>query len=402
MTVLRIGCFDHGSLEDRRTFLRRYHLWDLTRRGFRGERNGRWYGFSEQPDAPVLQLQDSLRAMGFYPFGGLDGVFGYRTQSSVRLFQEFVTVADGMDIGGVDGMVGPRTAAVIDDWLSEGRTAGWGEASAEYLEALAALRELREIFGASSQRGVRLLNDGAAASASRAVADWTFDERDLHLIGIRRNENRVFTAADGGRPERRNEDLFILLANGKRLVFRGSTNPNPRVSGRPDQPFILRGQHEFYFAWHKLSTLSDPGSTRVYRAFKPVGSGPLVVRTRENLLTEASFESASANNSINIHWSGSGTKNWSAGCQVVAGRKYIDYRNEVVDLSERSSVGYSDLSGARTRGAYNVLLDASTVFARDPSLRGDRLLYTVLYEKDVQRTSAGQLIDFSETVDRLS
>lgn len=142
-------------------------------------------------------------------------------------------MAQGVDVGGVDGMVGPNTQAVIDSWVEAGETAPWGEASPEYTQAMAGLRQLREHFLSSSQRGIELLNAGAAGSASRAVADWTYDDDDLHLIGIRRNENEVFTAEDGGRPRRMNEDLFILLANGKRLVFRGSTNPNPRSRGGP-------------------------------------------------------------------------------------------------------------------------------------------------------------------------
>ncbi|MCP4203913.1 MAG: peptidoglycan-binding protein [bacterium] len=402
MAVLRIGCCDSGSIADRKGFLSGYHMWNLTSRGFRGERDGKWYGFSEQAGTPVRRLQEKLRAMGFYPFGAVDGIFGYRTQSSVRLFQEFVTVAGGIDLGGVDGMSGPKTQAIIDSWAKAGKKAPWGKPSPEYTQAMAGLRQLKQHFSASRLQGISLLNKDAAGSASRAVADWTFDNSDLHLVGIRRNENKVFIADDGGRPRRMNEDLFILLANGKRLVFRGSTNPNPRVAGRPDQPFILRGQHEFYFAWHKLASLSNPSSTRVYRAFKPCGSGPLIVRAKDNLLSEKSFESVSANNSINIHWSGAGTVNWSAGCQVVAGQKYIDYRNEVVDLTGRAARSYGDLSGSKTRGAYNVLLDALTVFAKDARTSGDRLLYTLLYEKDVQRTKAGELVDFDETIKRLS
>lgn len=401
MTVLRIGCYDRGSLPDRRGFLSGYHMWDLTTRGFRGERDGSWHGFVEQPGTPVLRLQKKLRAMGFYPFGTVDGIFGYRTQSSVRLFQEFVTVAEGVDVGGVDGVSGPKTQSIIDSWAGAGKKAPWGAASPEYTQAIAGLRQLQQHFSTSRLKGITLLNQGAGGSASRAVADWSFDDQHLHLVGIRRNENDVFTAADGGRPRRENEDLFILLANGKRLVFRGSTNPNPRVSQRSDVPFILRGQHEFYFAWHKLSSLNDPSKTRVYRAFKPCGNGPLIVRAKDNLLTESSFDSASPNNSINIHWSGSGTVNWSAGCQVVAGKKYIDYRNEVVDLTDRAARAYSDLSAQKTRGAYNVLLDALTVFAKDARVTGDRLLYTLLYERDVKRTRSGELVDFQETLERL-
>ena len=431
MSTLRLGCHDAGAIDDKDAYLRRFHDWPQNF-GFRGETNGRWRPFRGLAGSPVRDLQSLLRRIGFYPYGELDGVYGYRTQSSVRLFQEYVTVAsagrDGKsdhhdsdsqddksvnDVGGVDGVVGPRTRDALDTWDTEGKRLsiqgagdgghdGGGEESPEYSQAFEGLNQLRELFRTSTLKGIKLLNRHADGSSSRVVQDWHFDKNDIHLVGIRRNENEVFVADDGGRPRRANDDIFVLLINGKRLVFRGSTNPSPRIAGRPDQAFILRGQHEYRFGWHKLSTLNEPSTTRVYRAFKPLGPGPLVVRTRDDLLTEASFEHTSANPLINIHWSGSGTVNWSAGCQVIAGLKYIDFRNEVVDLSGRASRAYADLSSTRTRGAYNVLLDAMTVFAKRPQPDGDTVLFTLLYEKDVKRTAAGAPIDFDDTIRRLS
>ena len=188
------------------------------------------------------------------------------------------------------------------------------------------------------------------------------------------------------------------------MVFRGSTNPDPKVGDRKNKAFLLRGQHVYRFGWHKIaSTESNPRETKVYRGFKPrIWQGPLVVRGEGGLLTENSYKEAKPNPAINIHWSGAGTRNWSAGCQVIAGRKYIDYRNELVDLTDRASSGYADLSGAKTRGAYNVLIDAMTIAAEDIRTSGDPILYTLLYEEDVKRTRAGELVDFDETIRRLT
>ncbi len=133
-----------------------------------------------------------------------------------------------------------------------------------------------------------------------------------------------------------------------------------------------------------------------------MAAGPLIVRAVGDLLTDRSFESCQRNNAINIHWSGAGARNWSAGCQVIAGLKYIDFRNELVDLTGRAASGYRDLSGSKTRGAYNVLIDAITMAARDIRTGGDPILYTLLYERDVRRTAAGGVVDFDETIRRLS
>jgi hypothetical protein len=400
--LLRLGHHDSGSISDAATYLSRFHDWRLPTKGFRAEKDGQWFALKSVGSAAIHDLQEKLREIGFYPRGEIDGIYGYRTRAAVRLFQEYVRAVEGRaEIGAVDGKAGDNTQAHIDRWVANGQRPAWSQPSEEYKQAMEALRGFRRHFTTHRPRGIELLDQGAARSSSRAVSDWTYDEPDLHLVGIRRGENELATLAPGKRV-RSNDDIFVLLVNGMRFVFRGSTDPSPNMAKRPDQAFLLRGQHEYRFGWHKVGgTEASPGKTRVYRAFKPRGSGPLVVRTRDDVLTESSFHSAEPNPSINIHWSGAGTSNWSAGCQVIAGLKYVDFRGELVDLEGRAARSYSDLSGSRTRGAYNVLTDVLDVFAKDNSRTGDALLYTLLYEADV-RAVAKAPIDFDAAVELLS
>lgn len=85
---------------------------------------------------------------------------------------------------------------------------------------------------------------------------------------------------------------------------------------------------------------------------------------------------------INIHWSGIGTTNWSAGCQVIEGRRYLNHRGVVVDCTAFASPGYAGL-GSKTRGAFNVLLDVITMFAPSNAISGTRVNYTLLHERDL-------------------
>jgi hypothetical protein len=402
--LLKLGYHDAGSVADGTEYLKGYHDWSLRKPAFRGEKTGQWLGFSSVSGQAVADLQRQLREIGFFPRGAIDGVYGYRTRSAVRLFQEYVRAVESRhDIGHVDGEAGDKTQQQIKRWMSENRKPDLGGSRDQYKQAMEGLRQLQKHFKAANPKGIQLLNAHAAGTASRSVDDWTYREEDIHLIGIRRNENEVFR--DGkGKTRRANDDIFVLLLNGMRLACRGSTNPSPSVAKRPDQAFLLRGQHAYRFGWHKIKgTEQAPAKTNVYRAFKPkVPAGPLIVRAIGDLLTDDSFRSAAPNPGINIHWSGSGTANWSAGCQVVAGMKYINYRNETVDLSDRAARSYGDLTGARTRGAYNALIDLITVSANDIRTNGDNLYYTLLYERDVKTTAAGAPIDFDEIVARLS
>ncbi len=402
--LMRLGFVDSDSSRDTGGYLKSWHDWRLPDHGLRLEGTGAWTGFKRLSENPVKDLQTRLRAAGFYPKGELDGVFGYRTQSAVRLFQEYVLTVEGRpEIGDVDGIAGNRTQEHLDRWVAEGRLPAWSAQTAEHRSAMEGLRSLQQHFLDSDLKGIRLLEENAGDSASRKVADWTYRDGDIHMVGIRRNENEVFDT-DSGTRRRRNDDVIVLLIHGTRWVFRGSTNPSPNIARRPDQPFLIRGQHEYRFGWHKIAgTEQKPGGSKVYRAYKPRNwKGPLIVRAVGDLLTDESFTAATPNPAINVHWSGSGTANWSAGCQVVAGAKYLNFKGDLVDASHRAAAGYGQLSGSKTRGAYNVFVDLTTIFADDPRPAGDTILYTLLYERDVRQTEAGSLIDFDQVVAQLS
>ncbi len=397
--MLSLGCCDQGSVSDPKEYLSKFHEWQLPAPKFRGEKSGEWIDFQNVTGTSVRAAQEQLRELGFFPHGAIDGVYGYRTQSAVRLFQEYVcTVEDRADIGDVDGVLGDITRSHLDRWVEAGMRPAWGPPSPDYTAAMAGLTQLKQYFSSSGlDEEIRLLNDHAAGTSSLPVEAWRYAEDDIHLVGVRRNVE--------GTTKRGNDDLFVLLVHGMRMVFRGSTDPTPEKAKRSDAAFLLRGQHRYRFGWHKVAEMAkhplDPA--QVYRAFKPKDpAGPLVVRTIADRLTDKSFQKAEANPGINIHWSGSGTSNWSAGCQVVAGLKYIDFTNALRDLSGRAAVAYGDLGSKKTRGAYNVLVDMLTVFATDAGPGGDTLYYTLLYERDVHHTEAGALVDFPATIKRLS
>jgi hypothetical protein len=154
--------------------------------------------------------------------------------------------------------------------------------------------------------------------------------------------------------------MFVLLLNGATWTFYRSTDPNPRMADRADEPPSMRGQHRYRFGWHKLS---DPN--RVYRAFRPASA------RRTDLPRRPERRCADGRRpprwperepTINIHWSRAGTSNWSAGCQVIAGRRYVNHRGQTVDCGAFAARGYAELPG-KTRAAYNVLLDLVSAFA---------------------------------------
>jgi hypothetical protein len=99
----------------------------------------------------------------------------------------------------------------------------------------------------------------------------------------------------------------------------------------------------------------------------------------------------SPNNAINIHWGGKGISNsasWSAGCQVVAGNRYVNHRDQPIDCSKFAAVTYDQL-GTRiggvyqTKGAYSVLEDLVTALSGAVS-NDNVVLYMLLTEQDLK------------------
>jgi peptidoglycan hydrolase-like protein with peptidoglycan-binding domain len=336
-------------------------------------------------------MQTALRAAGFFPAGQPNGILDYRSVSAVRLFQEYVRSVEGLtDIGAPDGVVGPNTTKHLTRWGNSAKRADWADHSPD--NAVAGFRywmlvlAMYQAYNANTP--VTLIVKKAEAytdpSDTVKIAQWNLDRRAIHLIGIRRQEWR-------SAPLRKNDDVFVLLVNGLAFGFLGSTDPNPKQADRADESYLVRGQHQYRFGWHKQSD-----ANRVYRAFRPVGPGVLVCRdfVQDDALTDADLAGGlQGNPTINIHWSGASTGNWSAGCQVIEGTRYLDHRGVVVDCSAFAAPNYTAL-GNKTKGAFNVLLDLITVFSASNAASGVGLHYTLLYEKDLQlETTPGQTID---------
>lgn len=371
-TILRLGTVDQGAVPaDKKAFLEPYHasMADTLKRKqmFRDEANGIWRSFQEVPGRSIKELQQFLKDAGFMPKANMDGVFGYGTQAAVRLFQEYIrTVKNDPTIGTPDGVVGPKTWGYVDAWKNEAQgrkvpLCEWATFSAkkpspEFRRWIALLKAAKQFYKKGDNPIVALVDAYSRPTDTKKVSDWDHSAKTIHLIGIRRSQEL-------GAPKRENDDLFILLINGMAFRFWGSTDPNPGLAERADIPFLTEGQHEYQFGWHKISN-----NNTIYRALRPAGPGVLVFRDRDaNLaLTEADIRKGldtAPNTTINIHWSGIGSTNFSAGCQVIAGRSYINHKGDLIDCSAFAAVSYGDLASGKTRGAYNVFTDLLLSYA---------------------------------------
>lgn len=392
-STLKLGCVDRNARpsETGRYFRKIHEEPMLARDEFRGEKTSHWIPFNQMDGTEVRELQSRLRDFGFYPNSEIDGIFGYETQSSVRLFQENVrNVEEAIKIGTPDGIVGPNTLRALDRWNAEGKQSDWADVSsqnptAEFQYWMELLNQYRQTnLQQPVNLVVELLNAFDRPADSAKVADWNTDSSEIHVVGIRRPEWRKNQV-------RRNDDLFVLLVNGLVFKFFGSTDPNPVQAKRPDEAYLIRGQHRYRFGWHKLDYME-----KVYRAFRPASHGVLIGRDFDDddvLDDEDIRKGLQANAAINIHWSGAGTGNWSAGCQVIDGSRYISHLDKKVDCSPYAAGSYKTLP-QKTRGAYNLFLDLITAFAPDASIRnGSSILYTLIYDRDFNiPTNAGQTL----------
>lgn len=384
MAILRLGITDQGAVpQSAAAFFGPYHeSWNMQDK-FRGEKNKRWRDFTEQSGREVFDLQTRLRALGFLPYGELNGIFDYRTQSSARLFQEYVRSVEGEEsMGAPDAVVGPITFHHLDRWMGAAAKADWDNVSssnpnAAYIDWMRLLEKVKAHYQQTPNPILQKVQAFQGASDTRSVADWDYSSEHVHLIGIRRGAGATWKI-------RINNDVFVLLINGLVFMFFGSTDPTPQDERSERPPFLVPGQHLYRFGWHKVS---DP--VLVYRAFRPAKHGVLILRdmpgSSRDALDAADLERGSVENNltINIHWSGKHTKNWSAGCQVISGGGYINHQDDLIDCWQHAAVNYTDLPKL-TRGAYNVLLDLITVFSKDTRVsNGDLLHYTLINESDL-------------------
>ncbi len=377
MSTIFLGSCDTGKTPtDTKKFLAPYHRDGILKNttSFRDDDRTTWRRFRDTSSSEVAQLQQFLFKAGFMPRGVIDGVFDYVTQASVRLFQEYVRTVEGVRDMLPDGIVGTGTWGHIDRWKAAGKVSDWGIASntnpsKEYKEWMDLLHKAKAHYQQHPHPILLQVADFRKPSDTRKVDDWEFDSKEVHLIGIRRGQ-------DLHQDRRENDDIFILLINGMVFKFWGSTDANEGMASRKDEAFLVEGQHKYRFGWHKIS---EEG--KIYRALKPFQYGVLVFRDRDDddALTEADLQMGlddSPNQTINIHWSGMGTSNWSAGCQVVAGKSYINHLDQVVDCSGFAATGYSTLNTSvkKTKGAYNVLADLIVSFSA-PGV--NHVLYTL-------------------------
>ncbi|MGH9753803.1 MAG: peptidoglycan-binding domain-containing protein [Blastocatellia bacterium] len=354
----------------------------------RGEKDGEWAEFRPLGGSAmtVADAQRFLRDAGFFPFGKVDGICGYRTLSAIRLFQEYVRTVEGdAGIGYPDGVMGPKTISRANRWKAKNQKTEWtgvsgADPSREYVKWMSLLREVKEKYAATPNAMLRKVNEFTQPSNTVKVSNWDFDPNKIHLIGVRRNETNI------GGGEQKFDDAFVLLIRGLAFKFFGSTDPgatdNPKGA-----PFLTQGQHLYRFGWHKLSDLD-----RVYHALKPLNRGVLVVRSKDMVLNDADLAAGlDPNDTINVHWGGEGLRNvgrWSVGCQVIAGKGYINHNDANVNCSEYAATIYDQLGSKnekgvyQTKGAYNVLTDLVT--ALSGADKDDNIIkYMLIYERDL-------------------
>ena len=411
MQTLKIGAFDQGhSDQELRTYLSKLHrhMSDSLRNKFQFRDNGKWFGIEPTGSNQVRELEEFLKKAGFMPFQEPNGIFDYFTLASLRLFQEYVrTVEKDASIGKPDGTAGPKTFEHIKRWKDQGLVADWGlkqvaqpteaqkaklnKQQAEYNRWLNLMKKAHEHFQQILHPIIELVENFSKESDTKKLKDWTFDPNDIHLVGIRRSQE------DTSRT-RVNDDIFVLLVNGMAFKFWGSTDPNQSMSDRNDEPFLVEGQHVFRFGWHKVS---DP--KKIYNALEPAGNGVLVFRDvdQDDALTDSDIQKGleGPNDSINIHWSGVGSANFSAGCQVIAGKSYINHLDEVVDCSKFAATSYSGWESGLTMGAYNLLADLVLAYSPSFHLEGkaNTLLYT-LGRDDVLELDPSLGVAYAESI----
>ncbi len=403
--LLRLGKVDEDvslSEAERRIFFKRYHHPGgfpsrfFTR--FRDDNRKVWRGLEPQEGEPVRELTRFLQQAGFMPHASHDGIFGYVTEAAVRLFQEYVRTNDPgyaeheeEHPSFPDGVVGRDTRFHLERWKRDQLTARWGAAdrfTADHKRWTAWLLEARKHYIQSPSVTMKKVIDLPMNSTDTLIPDhWQFPTNQPLLVGIRHGAEQSVPL--GGRP---NDDLFTLLVNGMTFHFWGSTDSKPRKK-KEKEAFLVEGQHLYGFSWHNLSTSRQH---KIYQAMRPARLGVLVTRdvNETNALdagNRADGFDKRGNHTINIHWTGDGRSNWSAGCQVISGRSYVNDAGEVIDCSDFAAVGSADLgsvgrSGARmTKGAYHLLADLLLCYAIPTEIDDIPVIrYTLLQDKDLE------------------
>jgi len=335
----------------------------------------------------ISALQAMLQTVGLLPAARPpDGIYGYRTESAVRIFQEYLRTVEKKDVV-ADGVFGSETHRELSHWVQSGSKPLWKGDSTEYDNWLALIAETKQRYLAAPSRELQLVTAHPNRGATRAVADWeSVGEDRVHLIGVRRlREGQTLK-------EVRSDDVYILLVRGLVFKFIGSMDAgNASSDGEATlhgAPHLVQGQHVYRFGWHKKLARSQ-------LALIPAGKGVLVARRgKEGIWQAADLDRGlfGPNPTINIHWGGLGRHklvgNWSHGCQAIAGSSYVDPDG---NMRRCPNVAPNDTTRqenpALTRGAFDLIADLVTLFSPDAVYTDDKraseVLYTVLVEEDL-------------------
>ena len=338
----------------------------------------------------MADFQSFLQQTGFLAESDGEGVFGYRTHSAARLWYEYIRTIEkvtNLGVGVADGSFGLSTRYHMLRWKRDSSKRAWNGYSSrrpmpEFNEWISVLESVKKNQLKNMSLPHRLVDAFRGSSSTRSVAAWDFSPENVHLIGVRRSSGQIGIRRNSEQAmAEHNDDVFILLINGLVYKFFGSTDPRGSHH-RGGAPFLAPAQHIYRRGWHKQSD-----RRKVHRGFLPEGDGVLTFRDRDRDLKLEDHEleeTLHVNRSIPIHWTGSGITSWSQGGQVIAGSRYLNPANEIIDYSESTARSYaslggmSDLGDYQHKGAYSVLIDL--IWALSPN---DEVYYTLLVENEL-------------------
>lgn len=203
--------------------------------------------------------------------------------------------------------MGRKTRGALDTALEENQRCRWtldpGPWPRREAPRLAVLEAARQRYQAEYRPILSELfeRDGDTLPPDQ----WQTGRAPVHIFGIRRS---AWAASLDHVGRRMNNDVFVVIGNGRVMRFFGSTDPNPRMPDHPGGiPFLCKGQHDYRFGFHRLSNNGE----KCYRALRPAGRGVRVVRDTDGdkRLPAGDLLDPLPNPTINLHWSERGSTN---------------------------------------------------------------------------------------------
>ncbi|MCI5124071.1 MAG: peptidoglycan-binding protein, partial [Candidatus Electrothrix sp. AR5] len=186
--MIRLGCFDAGVTQN--TLDAYVKLVQQTTRVSVNEiKEGSDKLFFREfiPDKrqpmTITEVQQSLRDLGFFPGGLVNGICGYRTLSAIRLFQEYVRTRDKLP-SVPDGIFGPNTLGHLRRWIDRPEATEWASkikqwqdgtsGESEYTQWLTLLTKVKSQYTAKPNRMLQKVNEYVGNTDTKKVADWEF------------------------------------------------------------------------------------------------------------------------------------------------------------------------------------------------------------------------------------